>query len=275
MFSSYAFAQEGKKPQTIGIGSLSGRIIPNDQNRESIQSGATIIAFFNKASGPPPSPGRRHRVPDQITRLGSDLLFKTSLLEGEYYIGVISRKSPRAIGPPQEGDFSFVAFDNENKPKVFLVKAGENTDTGPLEGKVLREIKEVKSDVEYFTIEGFIKDGLGAPLKEAVIIAFKVGESRRRPEYVLRNSSEEGHYSIKLATRNSYFITVRTGIGGGQPSPGEYIGRYGGNNPITVSGNKDEILKDININVFKIPEPGASKDKFNNRPGVAPRPQGP
>lgn len=252
-------AEEGKDVETKG--SIGGRI-----ETTGIAASDTIgkASFFNVKNGPPPSPGQRHRVPDELVRVSGDGSFFKKLPAGQYYIGIILGRTSDMPGPPQAGEKSFVVHGPDNTPQVFEVRAGDHTEAGLVQGRVLAG--EPESSLSFFTVEGRIMDRDGNPVTETVIVAFREGEKRLRPEVSLRNSDASGRYSMKLAVGSQYTIVVRAAYGGGVPTQGEFVGRYGNEIPKTVSGSKDEVVSGIDITVFEVPEPGESKEKKLKKP---------
>lgn len=252
---------EEKEPGADSFASVSGKAtLPTAKDKT-----LGMAAFFNINNGPPPYPGRDHRVPDHIAMIEGDATFKTRILAGRYYIGIIDRPDSRIPGPPRQGENTYVAHDDSGAPRIFTFEAGKDLDVGLLTGKVPNT--PFPDSTPYFTITGMIKDETGKPITESVIIAFKVGgDKRRRPDYTLENSDTNGRYSMKLAAGDSYSILVRTTYGGGQPTPGEYVGRYGGDNPIPVTGKEGAVVPNIDITVFILPEPGIKTDDFPDKP---------
>ena len=259
-----------EKADTQGLtGTISGQapltLAPAAKSAESLG----IVAFFNTANGPPPSPGRDHRVPDHIALIGNDARFQAEGTAGRYYIGIIDRRNTRIPGPPRPDEKTLVAFDKEGAPQIFEVKAGEKTDTGLLAGKVPNGPFPDDSHA-YFTVTGVVKNEDGSPVTEAVIVAFKIGgDQKRRPDFTLQNSDQNGRYSMRLAAGSAYSILIRNSFGGGQPAPGEFVGRYGGETATPVSGQAGQVVQNIDITTFKIPEPGIDKNSFRNKPAGA------
>jgi len=240
-----------------GQGSLSGSIkVPADSAAAETIGKA---AFFMVENGPPPIPGRRHRVPDNLVRISADGRFQKKLVPGKYYIGIILGRTSQMPGPPQPGESSFVVHGSDNTPQVFTVRPGELTEAGLLKGKILD--KELNSAKEFFTVTGRITDMNDKPVVESIIVAFREGEKRLRPEVTLRNADPDGRYSLQLPV-DVYTIVVRAAYGGGVPEEGEFVGRYGNEIALTVSGKAGAVLTGIDVAVFEVPEPGVSKEKF-------------
>lgn len=249
------------------FGTISARVAKEELGK----TGAGVAAFFSVDGGPPPRPGQLRRVPDKSTDITANGSLEVLIPPGQYYIGIILDRSMNTIGPPSPGEKTFVAHDSTGQPKVFTVVSGLTTDAGLLSGKVPDEKNSPLP--EYFTIEGSLLDQKGNPVPTAVILVFKANDASIRPVYLHQVTSKDGHYSLRLATGSSYNLMVRSTLGGGQPTPGEQIGRYDEESMKEVTAKKGEVLKDINIKLLKVPEPGESGQKYLKKPGKRSMPQ--
>ncbi len=262
-------AEEAAAPAApAATATISGKVAP--------QPGGTnqgMVAFFRRDGGPPPTPGAFRRVPDQVALLNENGEFSAELEPACYYIGFIMGRTEAMVGPPREGEYTFVAHDAEGNPQRFTVEAGDKLEAGTLSGKVPTPV-EVS---DFFTVKGTISDENGTPLQNAIVLAFKVEDQLKRPSYMLQASNPDGSYELKLAAGSAYHVTVRTRYGGGQPQPGEFVGRYGEQELKPVSAQAGETVAGADIKVFQVPQPGPSKSKGERQlqnPPLANKPEG-
>lgn len=257
-----ALAEDINK-EKLPKGTISGQVAVKD----GPAAASGLVAFFNVDNGPLPRPGLVKRVPDHIASLSPEAMFVAEVRPGTYYIGVIFGRSSRQVGPPAAGEQTMVAHGADGRPKIFTVRAGETIDAGIISGRVP---DAVESKGGSFTVKGKVRDRKGAPMSGAIVLAFRVNDKSGRPAYTLNGTGPDGSYELLLSTDSEYHIAVRTRYGGGQPAPGEFVGRYGEKEAIAVKGGDGDLVADVDIEVFLVPEPGESKSKFEKKPQEPP-----
>lgn len=233
-------------------GTMSGQIMPG----ADIPAKGWVAYFFNAETGPPPDLNKYRRIPDENVPVGDDGRFTIGLVEGVYYIAVVKRLSGRTVGPPDPGDYFICPRDNNGNPKSYVVKAGENIDTGVISGA---ETFKGLSQEGVSGIEGIILDSDGKPVNGAVVLAFQTKGEIRKPLFVSNLTGNDGKYFIRVA-EGIYYLKVRAGYGGGSPVEGEIIGDFGENKPDAVTVAKGQGIKGINIKVVKFPGRGPKKE---------------
>ncbi len=111
-----------------------------------------------------------------------------------------------------------------------------------------------------------------------------------RPLFISAPSDAEGRYHIKLPPDTTYYILARQSIQGGRPLPGAYVGTFGKTAPsqgtgqesigapagvvgrggegqaLPVRGKKGQVIDNVNIIMFKVPDPEANRKKFQKKP---------
>lgn len=231
-------------------GSIKGQVKVTQEGDLKTLTG--IVAFFDIKEGMPSGIGTFHRAPNGIAKLDEQGNFNYALGSGNYYIGIVLGRSSGTVGPPRPGEQSFTVHDNEGKPRIFEVRNGTVTDAGLVSGKTPSAGN--LADIPTFSVQGVIRDEAGKPFEGAKVIAFLVGDPKRRPAFTYTGTGKDGTYLLKLPADNAYNISVRAKYGGGQPAAGEYIGRYGDKEILAVTAKKDEILKGVDVNLIKVPE---------------------
>lgn len=228
-------------------GFLSGRLMI--KNGEPLVGGMAFL--FNHAAGPPPSPEKYWRVPDEIVPIDKDGRFKAELLEGKYYLGAIKRLSGKEIGPPQEGDFFLISRDTGGEPKQYLVNKGGETDVGTIAEAVPFKRSTLKLKEGITAIEGTIVGPAGKPIEGALVFAFLTPSMVGKPVFVSERTDKDGKFLLRVFGSDHYYLKTRDVYGGGPPKVGAVIGSYGEDTPIAVNVKAGEIKKGIEIKVVR------------------------
>jgi hypothetical protein len=240
--SQYVCAEDGK-------GVIKGRALMS--SGKPMQYG--LVLCYLKQNGPAPLPERYWRVPDAVIPVESTGKFSVELIEGQYYVGVIGRKSSKLVpGPPIEGDSLILLKDKKGKPEIITVTAGKTIDTGTRKGSIYK--KSVKKNNKITAIEGVIKHADGTPVSGAFVFAFHSPERASKPVFASEKTDNTGKYFLRVED-GTFYLKVRDVYGGGRPQTGEIKGVYGGDEPVPVSVKVGSILKDIDIGVQQIQRP--------------------
>src|ERR1039457_3337764 len=93
--------------EEVKTGHLAGKWITK-QNGPMVKG---LVYLFNAEYGPPPSPDKYWRIPDEIADVDTNGQFSAEVLAGRYYLGMVKRISGKGIGPPADGDFFFFATE--------------------------------------------------------------------------------------------------------------------------------------------------------------------
>lgn len=265
------------------MGTLKGTVYVND----TIYANA-IVAFFDKTNGPPPIVGSARRVPEAVDRSNAKGEFSLKLLPGSYYMGVMFREVSKGMGPPREGEEYFFIESEPGSLREFIVGTKKITEVGRVNGSPPGAFHELKS---FITIKGKITGEDGKPLVGA-LVTLKTSMDSPRPRYISGGSAADGTFSVKVPP-GKYFAVGRESVEGGKPGIGSSIGSYGKTAPlgdsgtppnvgsqsgaspaarglqgagegqaIAIEGKDGDVIENVNIQMFKIPNPVETRAKF-------------
>ena len=218
-----------------------------------------VVVFFNEASGPPPSPEKYWRVPDEIVGTDGEGNFKAVLLEGKYYLGASKRKSGQEVGPPQEGDYFLPVMEEKGVPRTFRVGKGKATDIGTIAEAVPFSRTTIKTGNGITAIEGTITGPDGKPLERAMVFAFLTPAMVGKPLFVSERTGKDGKYLLRVNQGGNYYLKIREVYGGGAPKVGEIMGGYGQDKPVPVTITTGKIVKGIDIKGVRFPGRGPNR----------------
>lgn len=256
---------------------VGGKILPS-----------AIVSFFDKKSGPPPVMGTARRVPDMVSRTNDKGEFSVKLLPGSYYMGAMVREMGQGPGPPRKGEEYFFIRTDSGKLRLFKVNKKALSKVGKVEGVKPGEFEEFK---DFITIQGVVADESGKPTS-GIMVNLKDSLKSPRPRYVSDRTDENGKYELRVPP-GKYYVMARESLRGGRPRTGSYIGTYGktapigeaapanaggamggsppgvgvqggggGGEAILVEGKGGEVFSDVNIAMFRIPDPVETRRKF-------------
>jgi len=229
-------------------GCISGKWI----TRESGPMTGAQVLLFNAAVGPPPSSNKFLRIPDAGTAVDTSGKFSVELPAGNYYLVMRKRLIPNSAGPPLEGDPQYYARLKSGEPKVFIVKAGKNTDIGTISTAEPFKKEKLVAKEDMTGIEGTVIDEQGQSVAGVRVFAYSSPEMQGRPLYASDVTGADGKYFLNVNQQGSYYLRVRTHFGGGKPLNGEFMGVYGKSGGVdAVDVEKDKIRKGIDIQVAK------------------------
>lgn len=267
------------------MGTLKGTVYVKDK----VYANA-IVAFFDKNNGPPPVVGSARRVPDAIDRSNDQGAFSIKLLPGTYYMGTLFREVSKGMGPPRPGEEYFFIESEPGKLREFTVETKKASDIGRVNGMPPGAFQELKN---FITINGKVTGEDGKPLAGAQI-TLKDNMESPRPRYISEGTAADGTFSIKVPP-GKYYVVARESVQGGKPTIGSSIGSYGKTAPlgdaalppnvgsqsgastaarglqgsgegqaIAVEGKEGAVIDNINIQMFKIPNPSETRQKFED-----------
>jgi len=249
------------------VGTMTGKVLFQDD-----LSRGGVVSFFYKRQGPPPDQGTSRRVPDRIARLNPDGSFSVRLVAGVYYMGAMQWYKGRKPGPPRQGEKFIFIRDAGGTLKTFEVIPGEDIDIGDVTGSAPTDFVEVSDS---FIIRGMVTDENDTPFAGAVVL-LKYNMNSPRPVYVSELTGENGKYEFSVPAGTYYLIARQQLSMIGRPKPGSYLGTYGekeekplGGGQVmgastgkAVTGKQGDIHENINIMMFKLPEPEARRLKI-------------
>jgi len=248
-----------------------------------------VVSFFDKSVGPPPIIGSARRVPEVVDRSNDKGEFSVKLLPGVYYMGTLIREPAKGAGPPRPGEEYFFIRDEKGQLREFTIETKQIHNAGQVDGLPPGAFQEFKN---FMTIKGKVTGEDGKPLT-GVQVTLKQSMESHRPKYVSEGTAADGSFTMKVPP-GKYFVVGRESIQGGKPGIGSYIGSYGKSNPTTgeaapppnvgsqtgaspaamglqgsgggqalaVEGKDGEVIDNVNIQMFKIPNPGETRARF-------------
>ncbi len=208
-----------------------------------------IIYFFNTEAGPPPERGRSRRVPDARALTKADGTFSVELPEGSYYLAAWKKVAGEVPGPPQDGDLHALSRDTSGAPVVYTVKSGGTTDIGIFRQGTVYKSPVVKLSAGMTAITGTLTDQNGSPLAGAVVQLYVNPGMRSKPAYVSQKTGKDGIYIVQVDDGGTYFLSVRSGYGGGRLQAGDLYGLYGGETAQPITVKRHEVTKGIDVRV--------------------------
>lgn len=211
-------------------------------------SGA-MFYVYNLATGPAPSRDKYWRVPDHAEMLKEDGSFNIELPEGVYCIGAVQRvRGTTRIGPPENGDFFLLSFDEKGEPKKYQVKKGQILDIGKISGA--RQIRSPFLIPGTTAIEGIIQDIEGKPVEGAMAFAFPTPTIVGKPLFISERSCKAGKFVLRVPEGGTYYIKIRDDFGGGPPRAGKVL-----------DGNKEEPMSQVTVKTGETANIGILKVK--------------
>jgi hypothetical protein len=208
--------------------------------------GATVL-FFNKKSGPPPSPAHYWRVPTHVFTVDENVQFKAELPIGEYYMGAIDRSGGDVNSPPREGEYFLIKQDAKGKPRTIIVrnkrtiKLGVIAEASPFSRSSLAE-------AGITAVEGTIRNDKGDPVEGILVLAYASKASSSRPLFASERSDKAGKYQLRLSGGGKYYLRALANVGG--PEAEHVTEVYKGVEAVTVQSGS--ITKDKDIIVTSV-----------------------
>lgn len=239
--------------EEVKNGTLTGKWI----TKQSGPMAQGFVYLFNTASGPPPSPNRYWRIPDEIVDVDKDGRFSAGLLPGKYYLGMVKRVTGKGIGPPADGDFYFFSSEN-GRPKVHTVSRKKITDIGTVSEA---EVFKLEQAPGVTAIEGIVTDVDGKPVPGMLVFAFLTPAMVGRPMFVSDRTGADGKYLLRVKDGGSYYLKVREEYGGGQPIAGEMVGGYLDKTPIAVKVKRATITKSVDLKATRFVGRGPKRNE--------------
>lgn len=256
-----------------------------------------MVAFFQESKGLPPVPGARLRIPEFLSRLDSEGRFAVKLPSGRYYIGILIRDPADGPGPPRPGEKYFFAVDDKGELRLHEIADLQELDMGRINGALPEKFAGLAAGetADFFKVEGTVLDKNDAPFSGAIVFAKRI-MNEPRPEYISDRTGEDGRFTLDLPTGNDFYLIARQTIAGARPLPGQFMGTYGivsetglaspsifgagspppgvldenknaGDRAQTVTASQGEVVGDIRIHMYAIPDPQAIKASLQGTPG--------
>jgi hypothetical protein len=213
-----------------------------------------VILLFDSRFGPPPSMGKYWRVPDLITPLGKDGRFSLEVEAGTYYLQA-SQKDPKAeIGPAVEKEYVYFHGDAEGNALSLIVNKGAILKLGQLKA-FLWTPDLVQRDKGITSVEGVVVNTEGKPVERAIVLAYYNPAGQGRPVFISDRTDKKGYYQLRTDGGGTFYLKVRSVVGGGKPAAGEYLNTTKEFEPVMVTLKRGEKLKDVTLKVMLFSRP--------------------
>lgn len=251
-----AVAADQLNSPTMGGATVTGQVLLPDKS--PMTNGIALL--FAHTNGPPPHPHKYWRIPDAIMNIGSDGKFALPLPNGTFYL-MIAQKNPEAdIGPPSSSEYLYVHAAADGTPRPLTVKTGDSLDLGTLTARLwAADLSQRASGIT--AVEGVIRDLEGHPVEKAVVFAYVGKRASGRPLYVSDRTGKDGGFQLRVAEGGTYYLRVRSILGGGAPKAGEYLNTTDEFTPTAVTLQTNQILRNVNLPVKRFARPTESTGK--------------
>lgn len=230
--------------------SIAGQVMIDDKTPMTYG----VVLLYDGNSGPPPALGRYWRVPDLITTLGTEGRFSIEVGEGTYYLQVSQKNPGGDVGPAVEKEYLYFHGDAEGNAFPLVVGGGGRMDLGRLKA-FLWSPEMVKREKGITAVEGVVVDTEGKPVERAVVLAYYNPEGNGRPIFVSDRTDKKGRYQLRTNEGGTFYLKVRSVIGGGKPASGEYLNTTKEFTPVAVTLKKGERQQGVTLRVMKLQRP--------------------
>lgn len=247
-----------KSPQTSttsdGTTRISGQVMVT--KKTPMVNG--VVLLYNKNMGPPPHPYKYWRIPDSISSTDKKGKFSLEVPEGTYYLMVAQKQASGEIGPPRESEYLYFHGDAKGNAIPITAVAGKKLNLGVLSKSQVWSPKMVPHDKDITAIEGIITDRDGKPVEGTIAFAYFSSNAVGRPAFISDKTSTDGKYQLRVYEGATYYLKVRSVIGGGAPEPGEFQNTTKGFEPVEVTLKTGQILKDVELKVDRFSGKGVN-----------------
>jgi hypothetical protein len=210
-----------------------------------------MVLLFSKSMGPPPSKDKYWRVPDLISPTGVDGKFSLDVPEGTYYLQVTQKNPESETGPPKDSELFYFHADAEGNPRPLIITPGTRLNLGVLTGAYLFTPDMIQRDKGITAVEGVVSDMEGKPVERALVFAHLSRAATGRPVFVSDRTDKNGRYLLRLHDGGSFYLKVRSVIGGGAPQEGEFLNTTEEFEPVMVTLKKEQKLYGVTLKVKK------------------------
>lgn len=213
-----------------------------------------VVLLYDGRIGPPPALGRYWRVPDLITSLGKEGRFSLEVMAGTYYLQVAQKSPGGEVGPAVEKEYLYFHGDVDGNALPLVVGGSDRVNLGQLKA-FLWSPDMVKRDKGITSVEGVVVDTEGKPVEKAVVLAYYNPEGSGRPVFVSDRTDKKGRYQLRTNDAGTFYLKVRSVVGGGKPSRGEYLNTTKEFTPVAVTLKKNERVQGVTLKVMKFERP--------------------
>jgi hypothetical protein len=233
-----------------GLSTISGQVMIDAATPMSFG----VVLLYDGKSGPPPALGRYWRVPDLITPLEKEGKFTLEVSEGTYYLQVAQKNPGSEVGPAVENEYLYFHGDKEGNALPLVVGPGTQHRLGQLKA-FLWSPEMVRRDKGITSVEGVVEDTDGKPVARAVVLAYYNPTGNGRPIFVSDRTDAKGRYQLRTNDGGTFYLKVRSVIGGGKPASGEYLNTTKEFTPVEVTLKRGERRQGVALKVMKLQRP--------------------
>ena len=180
-----------------------------------------VAVLFDESQGPPPALDQYWRVPDLIIPLASDGKFSLQVVPGTYYLQIAQKRPESEIGPPRDSEYLYFHRGKGGNAEGIRIEAGSHRDLGKV--VALLWTPDVARQARGGTsIAGQVLDQDGKPVVRAIVFAFLNQAASGRPTFVSERTGNDGTFILRVHDGGTFYLKVRSQLGGGRPGAGEY-----------------------------------------------------
>ena len=217
-----------------------------------------VVLLYNKSIGPPPHPYKYWRVPDVISGTNNNGEFALDVPEGTYYL-MIAQKSPEGeIGPPQNNEFLYFHGDSDGNPYPITITAQKQVNLGTLSNTFIWSPQNIVHDKNITSIEGIVSDTEDKPVQNALVFAYLYKNATGRPAFVSDRTDKNGSFFLRVHDGGTFFLKVRSVIGGGAPEAGEFLNTTKEFESVMANPERGKKLKGVSLKVKKFAGKGST-----------------
>lgn len=206
-----------------------------------------VVFLFDKLSGPPPSLVKYWRIPDRIVFAEKDGKFSIEVPEGTYYLHAAKKNPDDDMGPAKVDELNYFHGDSKGEALPLIIKSGAKLDLGLLHA-VLLPVKMTASVRGTTALTGVVSDMDGKPVQGIMVFAYITKNTTGKPVFVSTRTDIDGKFLLGVHDGGTYYLKVRSVIGGGAPENGEFISAE---EPVMVTLKKEQKLGGITLKAKK------------------------
>jgi len=233
-----------------------------------------IVLVYAKSSGPPPHPYKYWRIPDLISAAAPDGSFTIQVPAGTYYLMAAQKNPTDPVGPPTKSELIYLHADQTGSALPLNLAAGTKLELGRVTASPwLPEL--IQRDQGITAVKGVVVDQEGTPVANTVVFASLTKGVMGRPTFISERTDANGRFLLRVYGGGTYYLKVRSVLGGGAPQVGEFLNTTEEFEPLEVNLQKDQIRHGVTLTVKKFSRPDgapASRRQTPEKPPAVPTP---
>ena len=202
-----------------------------------------FVFLYDKSLGPPPSYVRYWRIPDKTFLVENDGKFSFEVQAGTYYLQATQKHPDADMGPAKVDEFNYIYGDTEGNHLPLIVTTGEELNLGVL-SSFLVSPKLQQFDKGITAIEGTVSNLEGKPVVGVMVFAYLSMNTTGKPVFVSTATDINGKYLLRVHDGGTFYLKVRSVIGGGAPENGEFVSVQ---DQVMVTLKKEQILTGVKL----------------------------